>query len=185
MNAGAAYGLLAHGLIFGAIVSLLPLGGLRARAALLATGLALVAGIAPLMHGIFGMPSLTLLQLALLQLANKPPSPLSFRPSLGLLVFAALFYPATLGLGPFDPYASGYQPLPLLAALMPVAAALWWRRLDAWLMILAIDLAGYASGVFANLWDVLLDPLLVLLALIVVVRQITIRQLATKIRNAG
>ena len=51
MNVQAAYGLLAHGLIFGALVTLLPLGQLRARAALLATGLALVAGIAPMMHG--------------------------------------------------------------------------------------------------------------------------------------
>ena len=34
MNAQAAYGILAHGLIFGAFVALLPLGELRARAAL-------------------------------------------------------------------------------------------------------------------------------------------------------
>ena len=37
-------------------------------------------------------------------------------------------------------------------------------------IILAIDLLAYASGVFANLWDVLLDPLLVLLALAIVTR---------------
>ena len=168
MNTLAAYGLLAHGLIFGAIVALLPLGELRAKAALMATTLALLAGIAPFMHGMFGTPSLTLLQLALLQLANKTPSPLSYRPALGLLLFIALFYPATLGWGPFDPYALGYQPSALLAALIPLAGTLWWRRLDSWLIILAIDLAGYASGLFANLWDALLDPLLVLLALIVV-----------------
>ena len=36
MNVIAAYGLLAHSLIFGALISLLPLGQLRARAALLA-----------------------------------------------------------------------------------------------------------------------------------------------------
>ena len=77
MNTLAAYGLLAHGLIFGATVALLPLGELRAKAALMATTLALLAGIAPFMHGTFGTPSLTLLQLALLQLAGKTPSPLS------------------------------------------------------------------------------------------------------------
>ena len=76
-----------------------------------------------------------------------------------------------LGLGPLDPYASGYQPLPLLAASLPLAALLWWRRLDGWLLILALDLAGYASGLFANLWDALFDPLLVLVALAVVVRR--------------
>lgn len=175
MNAIAAYGLLAHALIFGAIVSLAPLGELRARAALLATGLALVVGIAPLLHGAFGTPSLTLLQLAIWRLVDKTTSPFSYRPALGLLVFVSLFYPAALGLGPFDPYALGYQPLPLLAALIPIAAALWWRRLDTWLIILAIDLAGYASGLFANLWDVLFDPLLVLLALAIVVRRFVAR----------
>ena len=46
----------------------------------------------------------------------------------------------------------------------------WWRRLDNWLLILALDLAGYASGIFANFWDVLFDPLLILVALVVVIR---------------
>lgn len=182
MNAQAAYGILAHGLIFGAFVALLPLGELRARAALAATTVALLAGIAPVMHGIFGTPSLTLLQLAILQLANKTPSPLSHRPALGLLAFAIPFYVAALGAGAFDPYALGYQPAALLAALVPVAAVLWWRRRDTWLLILAVDLAGYASGSFANLWDVLLDPLLVLLALVIVGRRGALRLIASRLR---
>lgn len=182
MNAAAAYGLLAHGLIFGAIAALLPLGPLRQRAALVATGLALIAGIAPVMHGTFGTPSLTLLQLALLQLANRTPSPFAYRPALGLLLFTALFYQAALGWGAFDPYALGYQPWALLAALIPLAATLYWRRQDAWLLILAIDLAGYATGIFANLWDVLFDPLLVLLALIIVARRTAVRLIAARTR---
>jgi hypothetical protein len=172
MNASAAYGLLAHGLIFGAFVSLLPLGELRARAALVATALALVAGIAPFMHGMFGMPSMTLLQLVVLQLAR--PTRLAardWRPAAGLLLVAAFFYPAALGFGSFDPYAVGYQPWPLLVALIPLAVALWWQRLNLWLIILAIDLAAYASGLFINLWDALFDPLLCLLALFIVGRR--------------
>lgn len=39
-----------------------------------------------------------------------------------------------------------------------------------WLLILALDLAGYASGIFANFWDVLFDSLLILVALVVVIR---------------
>lgn len=175
MNALAAYGLLAHGLIFGALVSLLPLGELRARTALLATGLALVAGIAPMLHGVFGAPSLTLLQLAVLQLAKQTPSPFSQRPALFLVIFGLLFYPTALGLGTFDPYALGYQPWMLLAAITPVAGALWWRGQHVWLIILAIDLAGYASGLFANLWDALFDPLLFLLALFSVAYRLTQR----------
>lgn len=182
MNAQVAYGILAHGLIFGALIALLPLGQLRGRAALMATTVALLAGIAPVMHGTFGTPSLTLLQLAILHLANQTPSPFSFKPALGLLLFVGLFYPAALGWGPFDPYALGYQPWALLAALVPVAAALWWKRQDAWLMILAIDLAGYASGAFANFWDVLFDPLLALLAAIIVGRRWAIRLIASRKR---
>lgn len=171
MNITAAYGLLAFGLIFGALIALLPLGILRARAALLGTGLALVVGIAPLLHGVFGIPSLTLLQLALLQLANKTPSPLGLRSAMTLALFASGFYLLSSGLSSFDLYALGYQPKALLFSLIPVALLLGWRRLDHWLCILAIDLAGYASGLFANLWDALLDPLLALLALLVVIRQ--------------
>ena len=182
MNFLAAYGLLAHAVIFGALAALVPLGDLRARVALAASTLALLVGIAPGMYAFFGTPSLTLLALAVLQLADKTPSPLGYRPALGLLVFALPFYTASLGLGAFDPYALGYQPALLLAALLPVGLALWWKRQDAWLAILAIDLAGYASGVFANLWDVLLDPLLVLLALIVVARRQVVRFIASRPR---
>lgn len=182
MNWTAAYGLLAHGLIFGALAALLPLGDFRPRAALAATAIALIAGIAPAMHGFFGTPSLTLLQLALLQLANRTPSPLSWRPALGLALFALPFYAAALGGGSFDPYALGYQPAALLAALLPVGLALWWRRRDAWLLILAVDLAGYVGGLFANLWDALFDPLLVLIALILAGRRGVLRLIASRTR---
>ncbi|MBS1140423.1 MAG: hypothetical protein H6R13_1876 [Proteobacteria bacterium] len=182
MNALAAYGLLAHALIFGALIVLVPFGKLRARVALAATTLALIVGIAPSMHAYFGTPSLTLVALAMLQLADKTPSPLGYRPAIGLLVFAVLFYAASLGFGSFDPYALGYQPELMLAALLPLGLGLWWKRQDVWLGILATDLVGYTSGVFANLWDVLLDPLLVLLALAVVARQGVIRFIASRNR---
>lgn len=182
MNAQAAYGLLAHGLIIGALAALLPFGEYRQRTALAATTIALIAGIAPAMHGIFGTPSVTLLQLAILQLANRRPSPSLAEPAIGLLIFATCFYPLALGLGHFDPYALGYQPANLLIGLIPIGMALWWRKHDTWLIILAIDLAAYATGVFANLWDVLFDPLLVLLALIIVGRQGLIRFIAARNR---
>jgi len=181
MNWQAGYGLLAHGIIFGSLVCLLPLGAFRQRIALATTTLALLVGIAPALHGIFGTPSVTLLQLAALLLLGKP-SPLSYRPALGLLFFAAIFYVTALGWGPFDPYTFGYQPWPLLAALGPIGIALWWRKLDSWLIILAIDLLAYASGIFANLWDVLLDPLLVLVALAVATQRGIIRFIAARRR---
>lgn len=171
MSATALYGFLAHGIIFGAFVAALPLGGRRRMLALAAVPIALATGIASFMHGVVGTPSLTLLALAVWQLASLRPSPLAYRPALALLTFAIPFYAMALGLGPLDPYAPGYQPLPLLIASLPLAALLWWRRLDGWLLILALDFTGYASGLFANLWDVLFDPLLVLVALVVVVGQ--------------
>jgi len=181
MNATAAYGLLAHGLIFGALVALLPLGEMRARAALAATALAMAVGIAPAMHGIFGTPSLTLLALAVFQLAGQP-APLGERTARGLLAFALPFYAMALGLGAFDPYALGYQPWAPLALLAPLGIALWWRRQEVWLLILALDLAAYAGGLFANLWDALFDPLLVLLALIVASRPWVMRLIASRNR---
>ena len=111
MNLLAAYGLLAHGLIFGALAALLPLGELRARVALAATTLAMVVGIAPAMHGFFGTPSVTLVALAMLQLAGKAPSPLSYRAALGLLIFALPFYATALGGGSIlMPSAISHQP---------------------------------------------------------------------------
>jgi len=181
LNATAAYGLLAHGLIFGALVALLPLGEMRARVALAATALAMAVGIAPAMHGFFGTPSLTLLLLATLQLAGRP-APLGELPARGLLAFALPFYATALGLGSFDPYALGYQPWAPLALLAPVGIALWWKRQDVWLLILTLDLAAYAGGLFVNLWDALFDPLLVLLALIVVSRPWATRLIASRNR---
>ncbi len=177
MNLLAAYGLLAHALICGGLLALLPLGQFRARVALAATTVALLVGIAPALHSSFGTPSLTLLQLALLQTAGRQPSPFGYRPALGLLGLAGVFYPLALGWGDFDPYALGYQPWGLLAGLGLVAALLFRRHANAWLLILAIDLSGYAGGLFANLWDALFDPLLVLLAACVIGRHWLLRYL--------
>lgn len=182
MNLSAAYGLLAHALVFGALATLLPLGTLRPRAALAATAIALLVGIAPFMLAVFGPPSLTLLLLALLQLAGHTPSPLAYRPALCLLACAIPLLLMTLGWGPVDPHALGYRPWPLVAALLPLGLVLWWKRLDLWLIILALDLLAYAGGVFANLWDALLDPLLILLATAVVARQWAVRIMAARRR---
>lgn len=182
MNLNAAYGLLAHGLVFGALAALLPLGTLRPRAALAATASALLVGIAPFMLAVFGPPSLTLLLLALLQLAGHTPSPLAYRPALCLLAFAIPLLLTALGWGPLDLHALGYRPWPLLAALLPLGLVLWWKRLDIWLIILALDLLAYAGGLFANLWDAFLDPLLILLATALVARQWVVRAMAARRR---
>ena len=168
----AAYGLLGQALVFGALAAALPLGEFRPRVGLAATTLALLIGIAPALHGAFGPPSPTLLALALWQLAgSRAPAPFGAPAALLVLVVGL---PLQLAWG--EPLrAIGLQPAPLLVALLPLAAGLWWRRRAAWLLFLAIDLAAYAAGVFANLWDALLDPLLLLLAGAVLARQLVQR----------
>lgn len=175
MNPSAIYGWLAHAIVFGALVSLLPLGAKRRHVGLAAVPLALLAGIATLLHGFAGPPSATLLALAVWQLACRGASPLDQRPAWLVIGFAVVFYPLALGLGPFDPYAIGYQPWPLLLACGALAAGLWRCRRNDWLLILAVALAAYAGGLFANLWDALVDPLLVLAALAVAIRQLARR----------
>ena len=170
MNPLAAYGLLADALLFGALATLLPLGILRPKAALVSTTLALLVGLAPGVHGMFGTPSVTLLCLALLQLAGRTPAPLRPRPALALVAFACPFYACSWGLGPLDFYALGYAPGALLLALFPLGLVFWLRRWYIALLILTADLAAYATGLFPNLWDVLIDPLLLMLALTVLAR---------------
>lgn len=182
MSLEAAYGLLAHALIFGALAALLPFGIFRARVALAATALSLMIGIAPLMVAVFGPPSTTLLCLALLNLAGAQSSPLTRLPALAVLGSAAGLYLSTAGWLPGDIHALGYQPWPLLAALLPIGLGLWWKGQTTWLLILAIDLLAYAGGLFANLWTALFDPLLGLLALAVVLRQGAIRFIASRNR---
>ena len=176
MSPTAIYGWLAHGIVFGALVSLLPLGQKRRYLGLAAIPLAFVTGIATLQHGFVGTPSLTLLALAIWQLAGRTPSPLGYRQAWLLVGLAIVFYPLALGFGPFDPYAIGYQPWPLLLGCAALASVLLRYRRSDWLLILSAALAGYAGGLFVNLWDALIDPMLVLAALAVIVKQLPRRR---------
>lgn len=170
MNPQAAYGLLAHGLLCGALISLLPLGNLRPRAALIASSIALLAGIAPVLHAWFGPPSITLLLLALLCLPKRAHYPLSRRSAAFILACALGFYLAANIWGELLPYALGFQPQALLCALAGLVLLLWWQRQTLWLAILAIDLGVWLTGFFPNLWDVLFDPLLLVCCAFVLLR---------------
>ncbi|MGE5385067.1 MAG: hypothetical protein ACM3SV_04180 [Betaproteobacteria bacterium] len=122
-------------------------------------------GIAVALHGALAAPSFTLAQLALLAILNRP-MPAQSNPLLaGFVVLALGFYLFALGFGPVDPYGFGYRSQLLPLALVPLAIWFWRRRLDGWLLILAFDLAAYASGLIPNFWDALFDPVLFALAL--------------------
>ena len=81
-----------------------------------------------------------------------------------------MLYPLSLGLGPFDPFDLGYRPLPLLLLLAPLGFWLAWRRQDAALTLLGFDLLAYASGLFDNLWNACMDPLLVVVSILALLR---------------
>ena len=92
------------------------------------------------------------------------------RTALTLLVVAgAIFlYPATLGLTYFDPYALGYASPWFAGGVLALALAAWYLRLE-WLMALIVlaVVARLANALESrNLWDYLIDPWLVLYALL-------------------
>jgi hypothetical protein len=93
-----------------------------------------------------------------------------------LVAGAGVFYALALGFGPYDPYDLGFQARPLLAGLAVVGASLAMAGARAALALLAGDLLAYATGLYANLWDALFDPLLVAVAAAVLARDVFARR---------
>lgn len=173
----ALYGWLSQGLLLAALL-LRTLPGSRLLLIPMALGAAFlplpeIDSLAAWLHGIFGPPSFTLLQLALLTCLGKSLPAAPGRPvGLALLGLALGFYLAALGLGPLDPYGWGFQPQYLLAALLPLLLMLYRNDQGGWLLLLTLDLMAYTLGLYANLWDALFDPILVLsLALVLAKRK--------------
>lgn len=83
------------------------------------------------------------------------------------LAAAAVLYPLALGIGYFDPYALGYSTLPFTAALFLIALIAWYARLYVLTVCIALAATAHAHDLLEsrNLWDYLIDPLLVFYAL--------------------
>lgn len=126
------------------------------------------------LRGLWGDPSITGLQLLVLFLLQRPPAAFAqgWRGPLLIALLGAAFYPLALGLGDWDPYRLGYQPIILLPLLAAPALVAWWRGQAVWLWLLAVDLLAWAAGLLEspNLWDTLLDPLLALACLFLAAR---------------
>ncbi|MDR1934464.1 MAG: hypothetical protein LBS49_02570 [Candidatus Accumulibacter sp.] len=128
-----------------------------------------------MLRGLFGGLSIaTILLLQALVLQNGGGKPIfAAREERWLplpIAAALLFYPPALGMGPLDPYAWGYGealplPLPLIAGALALAAWLAGWRVSALALVLALAAWRLRLHESANLWDYLLDPLLVLAAL--------------------
>ncbi len=169
MTAAAIYGQLAAALLAGAAVTLAPLPRRQAMGWLVV--IAALFSVAPTLLGALGAPSFTLVQLAALRLSGRDRLISSCRSVAALPVaLAAVLYPLSLGLGPFDPFDLGYRPLPLLLLIVPLGFWLAWRRQEAALTLLGFDLLAYATGLFDNLWNACMDPLLVILSIFALLR---------------
>ncbi len=83
-------------------------------------------------------------------------------------VVGVVFYPMALGVGPVDPYRLGFAPL-IMTSLLGLASLIAWmtqaRRLA---IILLLPLLAYNLHLLEsdNLWSYLLDPVLVIYALV-------------------
>ena len=104
-------------------------------------------------------------------------SELPLFPRLTLLAGMLLFYVLALGSWAFDPYTLGYQPWLLLAVLTAWVA--WRGRVAPGItLLLATDVAAYGLHALTsdNLWDYLLDPILMIVLGITVFRGVMSRR---------
>jgi len=104
---------------------------------------------------------------------QRPRNQLSF--NLAIILFAILLYPASMGVGMFDPYAIGfashiyYDYLVLAIAVIGIACA----YLGQWQLALWLTLACLAHGLHlfesSNLWNYLLDPFAVIAGMVSII----------------
>ncbi len=146
-----------------------------ARAAVLIATAALVLAplgelsVAGYLRGVVGDLSIT----TMLLLLGVSVTGLGARPWLAarermVLAAAVLFagvglYPLALGAGPIDPYAWGYGSYGLAGVLLAGGLLAWYARMHGLLALLLVAIGAYLARLLEsdNLWDYLIDPLLV------------------------
>lgn len=86
----------------------------------------------------------------------------------GIVLFGVVFYPLALGLGTLDPYRFGYAPVGISVLLALLSAASWLRGLRGLAVVLVLPLLAFNLHLLesANLWDYLLDPVLMIYAVV-------------------
>lgn len=127
--------------------------------------LALSVPASPYLCAALPSVSFTLIALSALRLlAPGPRVRFGCAPLAAPVLAACLLYATALGWGAYDPYDLGFRARPLLAVLAVFGVVLAATGESAALALLAADLLAYAGGLYANLWDALIDPVLVLLA---------------------
>ena len=124
-------------------------------------GMSLDLPLAAYVRGVVGDLSIVTLLLLLSSLfLNQRPAPAGFK--LGIVIVGFAFYPFALGFTMFDPYAWGYGSIAFLIAVLlcAIVCVLANSIREAWIIAFAIIAWGISWHESANLWDYLLDPLL-------------------------
>jgi hypothetical protein len=123
--------------------------------------------LAAYVRGVTGDLSIvTLLLLWTSALLPAKPTPILFK--FAIVLLALSFYPFALGLGMIDPYAWGYGSIALFIGVLTfalVCGLLNWVK-GVWIIAIAIIAWAAHWHESANLWDYLLDPFLVIWALL-------------------
>ncbi|MBU3670726.1 MAG: hypothetical protein FGM17_08410 [Polynucleobacter sp.] len=136
-------------------------------------GLNLELPLSAYVRGVIGdLSTVTVLLLLSALFVRNQSAPWSVKVAIGLV--GLCFYPFALGLGMFDPYGWGYSSVALLIAVLVFAllcAIAKWNR-GTWIIGLAIIAWGMQWHESTNLWDYLLDPILVVWAIFGVVATI-------------
>jgi hypothetical protein len=94
----------------------------------------------------------------------------------GLVVLCGtIFYPMALGATPYDPYRMGYDSYCLPTTLLLLGLAAWLKRLLLIVSCITLAMLAYSVGWYAstNLWDYLIDPVLVVGSLFYLLRRAT------------
>ena len=136
-------------------------------------GLNLELPLSAYVRGVIGdLSTVTVLLLLSALFVRNQSAPWIVKVAIGLV--GLCFYPFALGLGMFDPYGWGYSSVALLIAVLVFAllcAIAKWNR-GAWIIGLAIIAWGMQWHESTNLWDYLIDPILVVWAIFGVVATI-------------
>ena len=133
-------------------------------------GMSLDLPLAAYVRGVVGDLSIVTLLLLLSSLfLNQRQAPAGFK--LGIVVVGFAFYPFALGFTMFDPYAWGYGSIAFLIAVLLCAmvCVLANSIREAWMIAFAIIAWGISWHESANLWDYLLDPLLLAWAMLTLI----------------
>jgi hypothetical protein len=87
---------------------------------------------------------------------------------LSVAVVGVVFYPMALGVSSVDPYRLGFAPMAMVAVLCLASLLAWLRGAHALGVIILLPLLAYNLHLLEsdNLWNYLLDPVLVIYALV-------------------